>query len=70
MQPSLVAEFDKICTQFEEKPAVQLQSSSRSVHNCRKKQFYTYKACERQTLWFPLVNCYLVYISRKKQLYT
>ena len=57
---SSVAEFDKVCTEFEEKPAVHLpryrrtlgtafisyRVRERSVHNSRKKQLYTYKACE------------------------
>ena len=58
---SSIAEFGKVCTQFEEKPAVHLprkhrtlgtafigsvQSATRSVHNSRKTQVYIYKACE------------------------
>ena len=48
VQALLVAEFGKVCTQFEEKPAVakdtrywlhRLQSSSRSVHNSRKTSY-------------------------------
>ena len=53
---SSVAEFDKACTEFEEKPAVHLPRYrrtlgtafisyrvwERSVHNSKKKQLYTY----------------------------
>ena len=55
-----VAEFDKVCTQFEENPAVHLprqhrtlgtafisyMCGMRSIHNSRKTQLYTYKVCE------------------------
>ena len=57
---SSVAEFDKVCTQFEEKSQLytylgstghlyclhRLQSAKKFVHNSRKTQVYTYKACE------------------------
>ena len=57
--PSSVVEFNEVCTQ----KTTLITDSTRSVHDSRKKQLYTYEACESSCI------CGYTY-SRKKQLYT